>query len=95
MERDIRGRTSQLFKHQHQAEVSEISQGSTSGTGRAKENILFGESLIAPGIPVVYRPTEERMVNPDRLNLDRRNLRVCPILEVSYYLSLIIINSTL
>ena len=93
MERDIRGRTSQLFKYQ--TEVSEISQGSTSGTGGAKENIVFGESLVAPGIPVVYRPTEERMVNPDRLNLDRRNLLVCPILEVSFYLPLIIINSTL
>ena len=84
MERDIRGRTSQLFKHQ-----TEVNDGSTSGTGGAKENIVFGESLIAPGIPVVYRPPEERMVNPDRLNLDRKNLLVCPILEVSF------INSTL
>lgn len=82
MERDIRGRTSQLFKHQ--TEVTDISQGNTSGTGGAKENIVFGESLIAPGIPVVYRPPEERMVNPERLNLNRKNLLVCPILEVSF-----------
>ncbi len=34
-----------------------------------------------PGVPVVYRPPEERAVNPDRLNLDRRHLTVCPILE--------------
>jgi len=41
----------------------------------------LAESPIAPGVPVVYRPPEERAANPDRLNLDRRHLMVCPILE--------------
>ncbi|ELT96533.1 hypothetical protein CAPTEDRAFT_183497 [Capitella teleta] len=30
---------------------------------------------------MVYRTPEERAANPDRLNLDRRRLAVCPILE--------------
>ena len=36
---------------------------------------------MAPGVPIVYRPAEERAMNPDRLDLDRSNLTVCPILE--------------
>jgi hypothetical protein len=30
---------------------------------------------------VVYRSSEERQRNPERLNLDRRNLEACPLLE--------------
>ena len=47
----------------------------------ARDQVIFAESPIAPGVPVVYRPPEERAANPDRLNLDRRHLMVCPILE--------------
>ncbi len=46
-----------------------------------KDNVIFDESPVAPGVPVVYRLPEERTANPDRLNLDRRHLTVCPILE--------------
>lgn len=46
-----------------------------------KDHVIFTESTVAPGVPVVYRPPEERAMNPDRLNLDRRHLMVCPILE--------------
>ena len=46
-----------------------------------KDHVIFAESPVAPGVPVVYRPPEERVANPDRLNLDRRHLTVCPILE--------------
>ena len=52
--------------------------------GIPKDNVIFAESVTSPGIPVVYRPPEERLINPDRLNLDRRNLYTCPILEVSF-----------
>ena len=48
-----------------------------------KDGIIFAESPVTPGIPVVYRTPEERTANPDRLNLDRRHLTVCPILEVT------------
>lgn len=47
----------------------------------AKDNVVFAESPSSPGIPIVYRSPEERVNNPDRLNLDRRHLTVCPILE--------------
>ncbi|XP_048583494.1 leucine-rich repeat-containing protein 49 isoform X2 [Nematostella vectensis] len=45
------------------------------------DRVIFAESPSAPGIPIVYRLPEERQANPDRLNLDRRRLTVCPILE--------------
>lgn len=45
------------------------------------KSVIFFESPIAPGVPVVFRPPEERIANPDRLNLDRRHLVVCPLLE--------------
>ncbi|XP_065911505.1 leucine-rich repeat-containing protein 49-like isoform X2 [Dysidea avara] len=44
-------------------------------------HMIFSESPAAPGIPLVYRTPEGRAANPDRLNLDRRKLSVCPILE--------------
>ncbi|GFO46250.1 leucine-rich repeat-containing protein 49 [Plakobranchus ocellatus] len=45
------------------------------------DRVIFAESPSAPGVPVVYRTPDERASNPDRLNLDRRKLTVCPILE--------------
>lgn len=46
-----------------------------------KDHVIFSESPTAPGVPVVYRSQEERIADPDRLNLDRRHLTVCPIFE--------------
>lgn len=45
------------------------------------DRVIFMESPVVPGVPVVYRTSEEKAANPDRLNLDRRRLTVCPILE--------------
>ncbi|GAB1605089.1 leucine-rich repeat-containing protein 49-like isoform X4 [Argonauta hians] len=45
------------------------------------DRVLFMENPISPGVPVLYRTVEERSINPDRLNLDRRRLSVCPLLE--------------
>ncbi len=56
---------------------------SRGGAGnKGGDGIIFAESPLAPGIPVVYRTPEQRISNPDRLNLDRRHLTMCPILEV-------------
>jgi Leucine-rich repeat (LRR) protein len=38
---------------------------------------------------VVYRTPEERLRNPERLNLDRRGLEICPILEQEQRLRLL------
>jgi len=35
------------------------------------DRVIFTERSGTPGVPVVYRSTEERHANPDRLNLDR------------------------
>ena len=56
-------------------------QESAPDTTPSKDHVIFAESPVAPGVPVVYRPPEERAANPDRLNLDRRHLTICPILE--------------
>lgn len=53
------------------------------------DRVIFAESPSAPGIPIVYRRPEERQANPDRLNLDRRRLSICPILEGEDYLRLL------
>ncbi|XP_046846864.1 leucine-rich repeat-containing protein 49-like [Xenia sp. Carnegie-2017] len=45
------------------------------------DRIFFTEYPSNPGIPVVYRLPEDRHTNPDRLNLDRRKLTMCPVLE--------------
>ena len=51
-------------------------------TPSSSKDTILAESPAVPGVPVVYRTSEERLANPDRLNLDRRHLTVCPILEV-------------
>ncbi|XP_038047653.1 leucine-rich repeat-containing protein 49-like [Patiria miniata] len=53
------------------------------------DKVMIGESPVAPGVPVIYRSQEERSANPDRLNLDRRRLTVCPILEGEEHLRLL------
>lgn len=45
------------------------------------DRVIFAESPSAPGIPIIYRLEDERNSNPDKLNLDRRKLSICPILE--------------
>jgi leucine-rich repeat-containing protein 49 len=42
---------------------------------------MFREHTSVSGVPVVYRSPEEKATNAERLNLDRRGLTVCPILE--------------
>eukprot|EP00164_Ancoracysta_twista_P003825 GFYU01005132.1.p1 GENE.GFYU01005132.1~~GFYU01005132.1.p1 ORF type:complete len:761 (+),score=193.01 GFYU01005132.1:205-2487(+) len=39
------------------------------------------EAFTTEGVPVVYRSPQERTASPERLNLDRRKLTVCPVLE--------------
>lgn len=53
------------------------------------DRVIFAESPTVPGVPIVYRLPEERQANPDRLNLDRRRLTICPILEGEDYLRLL------
>ena len=62
-------------KRRHPLEQSNSDMTITS------DRVIFAESPMAPGVPVVYRLPEERAANPDRLNLDRRHLTMCPILE--------------
>lgn len=64
-------------KHHHHLQGADTSDS----TVQLKDPILFTESPVAPGVPVVFRAPEEKAANPERLNLDRRHLLVCPIFE--------------
>uniref|UniRef100_F7AWU8 Leucine-rich repeat-containing protein 49 n=1 Tax=Ciona intestinalis TaxID=7719 RepID=F7AWU8_CIOIN len=71
------------------ARLGNQSQQQKSGSYLPGDRVIFAESPSAPGIPIVYRTSEERAANPDRLNLDRRRLTVCPILEGEEHLRLL------
>lgn len=45
------------------------------------DKILYAELPQIPGVLVVYRKPSERIANPERLNLDRRELTHLPLLE--------------
>ena len=45
------------------------------------DKIIFAELPGLPGVLVVYRKPSERNTNPERLNLDRRELSQMPLLE--------------
>jgi leucine-rich repeat-containing protein 49 len=55
----------------------------------ARIGIIFARIRNQPDSLVIFRTPEERMRNPERLNLDRRNLYVCPILEQEHRLRLL------
>ncbi len=46
-----------------------------------KDGIIIVDSPSNPGVPIVYRSADFRAANPDRLNLNMRQLPVMPILE--------------
>ena len=51
------------------------------------EHIIFTESPAAPGVPIVFRLPEERMKNPERLNLDRSAILLSAFCELSAFWS--------
>eukprot|EP00794_Sanderia_malayensis_P009894 gene9894-10907_t len=86
----------QIQQSSNSGTINEASQQDSIGTGKETtvainqsssqfylpgDRVIFTEIPAAPGIPVVYRIEDERLANPDKLNLDRRGLTVCPILE--------------
>ncbi|XP_070543525.1 leucine-rich repeat-containing protein 49-like isoform X2 [Ptychodera flava] len=78
----------QHTRHIQSAGGSNVRQHKSS-THLPGDRVIFAESPSVPGIPIVYRTPEERGANPDRLNLDRRRLTVCPILEGEEHLRLL------
>jgi len=53
------------------------------------DGIIFARIRNNPESLVVFRSPEERLRNPERLNLDRRQLDVCPIMEQELRLRLL------
>ncbi|KAH9494929.1 Leucine-rich repeat-containing protein 49 [Bulinus truncatus] len=87
------GHHSQHYQDEEDLGVFPVRENSAIGQGQAKlkavkmstilpgDRVIFSENPSIPGVPVVYRTLEERASNPDKLNLDRRKLTMCPILE--------------
>ncbi|XP_065703280.1 leucine-rich repeat-containing protein 49 isoform X2 [Patagioenas fasciata] len=55
-------------------------QSSHSTSLRASDNTNFGSSSSI-AFPVLQRTAEEKILNSDRLNLERQKLTVCPIID--------------
>lgn len=53
------------------------------------DGVIFARVRNQPDSLVVFRTPEERLRNPERLNLDRRSLQKCPILEQEQRLRLL------
>ena len=64
-----------------QASEHAAAMAASDSSSVLKDPIVFTESSVMPGVPVVFRSPEERAANAERLNLDRRQLMVCPVLE--------------
>ncbi|KAJ0407947.1 hypothetical protein ATCC90586_006319 [Pythium insidiosum] len=54
-----------------------------------EQEIYFAEATDEPGVPMVYRNPKAKAANPERLNLDRRNLPVVPLLDGEHMLRLL------
>ena len=59
------------------------------GEGLIQDGVVFAESADCPGIPVVYRTRAAREKNPERLSLDRRSLKMFPLLHGEHLLRLL------
>ncbi|KAK1948477.1 Leucine-rich repeat-containing protein 49 [Phytophthora citrophthora] len=53
------------------------------------QEVHFAVTAEIPGVPIVYRNQKTKATNPERLNLDRRNLPVIPLLEGEQILRLL------
>lgn len=66
------------------------SRASAPPTGNAPgDGVLVAESRVEPGAPVIYRLRAARDANPERLDLDRRSLDQCCLLEGEHRLRLL------
>ncbi|EQC36212.1 hypothetical protein, variant [Saprolegnia diclina VS20] len=68
---------------------------STEKTESTESDICFAETPDIPGVPVVYRSQKARLSDPERLNLDRRSLKVIPLLEGEHMLRLLNLQNNL
>lgn len=51
------------------------------GFEEPEDGVIFAVSSTIPGYPVVYRTAKAKAVGAERLDLDKRELPVCPIVE--------------
>jgi len=69
--------------------ASSASSTAASSASMPGDGILIAESRTHPGAPVIFRTREAREANPERLDLDRRSLDQCCLLEGEHRLRLL------
>jgi leucine-rich repeat-containing protein 49 len=67
------------LQESHPSSAANVVQ--VAGEKPPSDGVFFAQYKGHPETLVVYRSPEERAANPERLNLDRRHLTVCPILK--------------
>ncbi|KAJ8577720.1 hypothetical protein ON010_g1490 [Phytophthora cinnamomi] len=85
------GADSRLHSNKSQAGVI-VSGDPGSGehpVSAPNQEVHFAVTAEIPGVPIVYRNQKTKASNPERLNLDRRNLPVIPLLEGEQILRLL------
>ncbi|KAE9041957.1 hypothetical protein PR003_g5486 [Phytophthora rubi] len=90
----IGGADSRLHANKSQADATISSESKPLGSGEhttsaPNQEVHFAVTAEIPGVPIVYRNQKTKASNPERLNLDRRNLPVIPLLEGEQILRLL------
>ncbi|KAF1335668.1 hypothetical protein FI667_g1023, partial [Globisporangium splendens] len=88
---------SSLSKAQPETQSVSLSEPTTASAKTPADLIMevnerelyFAETAEIPGVPIVYRNQKSKASNPERLNLDRWNLPVIPLLEGEQMLRLL------
>ncbi|CAH2273786.1 leucine-rich repeat-containing 49 [Pelobates cultripes] len=74
---------SHLLPKPRSKSVSNCANPNNNNEDMSKEQFSYIRNLPRPepGCPVVHRTPEEKAICPDKLNLERQKLNVCPIIE--------------
>ncbi|KAL4096242.1 hypothetical protein PRIC1_009604 [Phytophthora ramorum] len=86
------GAVDSRFDHSSKAQPDATVANDTKHAGLTStpnQEVHFAVTAEIPGVPIVYRNQKTKASNPERLNLDRRNLPVIPLLEGEQILRLL------
>ncbi|XP_065268227.1 leucine-rich repeat-containing protein 49 [Emys orbicularis] len=73
----------------HTPTKSRTRQGCHSAGPNISENINFGSSTSITAFPILHRAADEKILNSDRLTLERQKLTVCPVIDGEEHLRLL------
>ncbi|XP_048722897.2 leucine-rich repeat-containing protein 49 isoform X4 [Caretta caretta] len=73
----------------HTPTKSRTRQGCHSAGPNISDNINFGSSSSITAFPILHRAADEKILNSDRLTLERQKLTVCPVIDGEEHLRLL------